>query len=577
MDFRCLSSIALCLILCLPQSSPGQSTYYVSTSGNDAHDGKSLATAFRTIQKAANTAGAGSTVYILGGTYNERISINKSGNATKGYITYMPYNGQQVIVDATGLSGNSDNVFFLYNRNYIRITGLEIRNNTVPNNKDGAGIFIEGKGNFLEVRRCTIHHMTGTNAMAIAVYGTNKKNPIQNLVIDSNWVYQCEPAPSEAIVLNGNVRLFQVTNNLVHDVNNIGIDFIGGEGTCPSAANDNARNGICSGNVVFNARSSYGGGYAAGIYIDGGDSIIVERNRIYNCDLGLEVGCENKNHVAAHNIIRNNIIHHNDKRGLSFGGYNYPQTGKVEHCQFLNNTLYANDVLNVGEGELYIEYANQCTVKNNIIVGNGDSYLMNFYVTGTTDNVFDYNCWHVTGGTQRFVYNNVLYTSFASYLAGSGQDVHSLNSNPQLTNPSGYIFQLQATSPCIDAGDPAFVAAPGEKDFYGNDRLFNNRVDIGAAEYHGGSRWSADTSLTIRVYPVVATQRLHVQLSGFNGPITLELFDASGRRCHHQLVPMIPNEPVVIELDVSRLPAGMYVTSATSGYSRATAGCIIAR
>ncbi|MDW8394556.1 MAG: choice-of-anchor Q domain-containing protein [Chitinophagales bacterium] len=511
-----------------------QNMYYVSTAGNDANDGKTLSTAWRTIQKAANTAGAGSTIYIRGGTYNERISVNKSGNATKGYITYMPYQGEYVIVDATGKTGNSDNVFYLYNRSYIRITGLEIRNNTVPANKDGAGIFIEGKGSYLEIRKCTIHHMLGTNAMAITVYGTNKKSAIQNLVIDSNWVYNCEPAPSEAITLNGNVRLFQVTNNIVHDVNNIGIDFIGGEGICPNAANDNARNGLCANNIVYRARSNYGGGYAAGIYIDGGDSIIVERNRIFECDLGLEVGCENANNVAAYNIIRNNIIYNNDKRGLSFGGYNYPHTGKVEYCQFLNNTLYHNDVLNTGEGELFIEYANHCTVKQNIIVGNGVSYLMNFYVTGTTGNQFNYNCYYTTSGSPKFIHNNIYYSSFSAYQNGSGQDAQGMFAHPALANPSAFDFHLLAASPCIDAGDPSFVPSAGEKDFYGNNRVIGSRVDIGASEF-GGSYRVAALGFSLTLYPSVAQDFLRVTVH-IAEPQSVMVFvtDVNGRKFHQE-------------------------------------------
>ena len=53
--------------------------------------------------------------------------------------------------------------------------------------------------------------------------------PISDLVIDGNEIYDCEPATSEALTLNGNVDGFAVTNNVVRDVNNIGIDFIGGE------------------------------------------------------------------------------------------------------------------------------------------------------------------------------------------------------------------------------------------------------------------------------------------------------------------------------------------------------------
>jgi hypothetical protein len=43
--------------------------YYVSTTGNDNNSGRSISQAFKTILKAAETAKAGNTVNILGGTY----------------------------------------------------------------------------------------------------------------------------------------------------------------------------------------------------------------------------------------------------------------------------------------------------------------------------------------------------------------------------------------------------------------------------------------------------------------------------------------------------------------------------
>src|SRR4029077_12731893 len=79
-----------------------------------------------------------------------------------------------------------------------------------------------------ELRRNRIHDIRGRNAMGITVFAT-EPTAISDLVIDGNEVYDCDPAPSEALTLNGNVDWFQVTNNVVRDVNNIGIDAIGGE------------------------------------------------------------------------------------------------------------------------------------------------------------------------------------------------------------------------------------------------------------------------------------------------------------------------------------------------------------
>jgi hypothetical protein len=44
-------------------------------------------------------------------------------------------------------------------------------------------------------------------------------------------------------------------------------------------------------------------------------------------------------------------------------------------------------------------------------------------------------------------------------------------------------LRLQAGSPCIDAGDPGFVAQPGETDLEGHARVRCGRVDMGAYEY----------------------------------------------------------------------------------------------
>ena len=49
---------------------------------------------------------------------------------------------------------------------------------------------------------------------------------------------------------------WSVTNNLIHDNNNIGIDAIGFEGVFPNSAYDQARNGEISGNIVYNITSN---------------------------------------------------------------------------------------------------------------------------------------------------------------------------------------------------------------------------------------------------------------------------------------------------------------------------------
>src|SRR5262245_35471530 len=81
--------------------------YYVDgAAGNDSNDCLSLTTAWKTIQKSFNTAGAGSTVMIKGGTYYEQLTVKVSGTAGNP-VTFTNYNGEQVIIDGSKNSGTT--------------------------------------------------------------------------------------------------------------------------------------------------------------------------------------------------------------------------------------------------------------------------------------------------------------------------------------------------------------------------------------------------------------------------------------------------------------------------------------
>ncbi len=55
--------------------------YFVRTSGNNANDGLTAATAFRTIQRAADVMVAGDTAYVGAGTYVEAVDTRRAGTA----------------------------------------------------------------------------------------------------------------------------------------------------------------------------------------------------------------------------------------------------------------------------------------------------------------------------------------------------------------------------------------------------------------------------------------------------------------------------------------------------------------
>lgn len=68
-----------------------------AVNGNDANDGRTASTAFKTIQKAASLAGPGTTVHILPGVYRETVYPALSGSAAEP-VVYRAENGPGTVV-----------------------------------------------------------------------------------------------------------------------------------------------------------------------------------------------------------------------------------------------------------------------------------------------------------------------------------------------------------------------------------------------------------------------------------------------------------------------------------------------
>jgi cysteine-rich repeat protein len=460
---------AFTLLALLRTATSAAATYTVAASGGD----------FLSIQAALNVAVAGDAVLVREKPtpYFEKLVFPASGDAGDGYITLQAAPGEHPVLDGTGVPGAD--MVRIDSRSYVKLIGFEIQNDLGVD--DGSGVRVLGAGSHIEIRDNRIHDIRGHDAMGITVYGT-AASPISDLVIDGNEIYDCEPAPSEALTLNGNVTDFQVTGNDVHDVDNIGIDFIGGETDIQPDPAKVARNGVCRGNRVTRARASYGGGFAGGIYVDGGADITIENNLVTESDLGLEVGAENRAIVTTGIIVRDNVLIANDKAGLVFGGF-ASSVGRVRNCAFLNNTLYHNDTLGIGFGELWIQYAEDNVVRNNVIVATAQGRLVTSD-DGNVGTLLDYNLWFTPGGASaaEFMWNGTLYAGFAAYRAATGEDASSLFTDPLLVAPDAGDVHLFAGSPAINAGDPAFMPGVGEVDLDGAPRVNGPRVDVGADE-----------------------------------------------------------------------------------------------
>ena len=475
------------------------SSFYVSTTGDDSNPGTQTAP-WRTIQHAADTVHAGSTVNVRGGVYEELVNIKTSGNATDGYITFRSYPGETAVLDAEHFTPDARSaILTIHDKSYVRIEGFEIRNfRTAEHRLTPMGISVMGAGSHIELLKNNVHHIeqtfpgrdapgSGGNGFGIAVYGTDAKTPISELVIDGNEVHNLKTGSSESLVVNGNVTNFRITHNVVHDNNNIGIDVIGFEHTASDPAVDQARDGVVSGNLVYNIHSRGNPAYqneenSDGIYVDGGTRILIEQNIMHDDDFGIELASEHKDRATSYITARNNLIYHCHTAGVSIGGY-APERGHTDHSTVVNNTLYDNDTSATGSGEFQMQWNMADDIFANNIVYAGARCLITLNRSQVDKNhppvAIDHNLYYCASGAKAstWVETSGTVTGFDKYVESTGHDHHSRFLDPHFVDATKD-FHLQSDSPAIAAGTTDGVPV-GELDLEGSPRVKSGNIDIG--------------------------------------------------------------------------------------------------
>jgi hypothetical protein len=488
------------------------STFYVSKTGKDTNSG-SFTAPWLTIQHAANSVTAGATVYVEAGVYNESVSFPASGTSSNP-ITFENYSGQTAIIDGTGLSvTGTQGLINLVNQSYITINGFEIRNYTTgAATKTPAGVWVTGSGSGIQLLNNQVHNITTTseksgNAFGIAVYGTSS-TPITNLTISGNQVYSLKTGQSESVNVDGNVTYFTISNNIVHDNDNIGIDAIGFEGVGP-AGSDQAKYGLVSQNTVYNISGIHnpgeGNSYDAnGLYCDGCANVIFERNTIYNCDIAMEAASEHKGHSSSYVTIRNNLFYNSNAVGVTIGGYSNT-VGASDHVVIINNTLYNNNTKNQG-AEFQIQYHSGSSsgniFENNIVYAGTQNVWIYSFVKGTTTYpappaTLNWNLYYSTAGyvsgTSIDWAGKSSYKTYAAYQSGAGEDANSPNANPLFDN-------LGTTPPNLDVATNSPAVNAGSTNLTCSDGYCNGSSIYGTTDYAGNPRINSSGQINIGAY-----------------------------------------------------------------------------
>jgi hypothetical protein len=598
--------LVVSLTLVRPLSAQVGASFYVAKSGSDNNPG-TMKLPWLTIQHAANSVSAGATVYVLGGVYNEAVNFPASGTVSAP-ITFLNYAGQNAVIDGTGVtcctsnppsSGNgTEGLVTIVNQSYITVPGFEIRNFTTNNPAYvPTGVWITGSGTGVQIQNNLVHNITTTsekngNAFGISAYATSK-TPITGLVINGNEVYDLRTGNSESVNVDGNVTHFAITNNLVHDNDNIGIDAIGYEGVGP-VGYDEAMYGEISGNTVYNISgiTNPGEGYeydADGLYCDGCAYVTFERNLILQVDYGIETTSENQVCLAngtewsgpgntgtagkgkspcygRYVTVRNNIFYNSNACGNSIGGYaaatrnGGPSNGggSSYHDVFVNNTLYNNAAQPGGEtGEFQIQHqvgsAQGDYYENNVVyAGSYNTWIFSYVPFSqkypAPPATLNWNLYNSAAGYEKGTsiwWGGVSgYASFANWQSSSGEDASSLNTNPLFvdlgdTPPD---FDTLPSSPAVGAGSTTLSCSAGWCDPHGS----SPHSIYGSTDYLGNPRTNG-SSIDIGAYEntgVTVENSVTVTLTA--GAYTL-----------------LPGQSTTLTVTVSAAPAGAGVPSGT--------------
>ncbi len=245
-------------------------------------------------------------------------------------------------------------------------------------------------------------------------------------------------------------------------------------------------NAVLQFNTFNNNTAGDGSGGGARVEMDGTSTLTVNSN-LFTGNSATSVGGGLESDVNRGTLtLTNNIFFMNNAD--SDGGGADPDIDDPSSQSLMaitNNTVFSNTSGGNGGGlsvDLPGDTLNQANIFNNIVFGNT--------AAGDGDDIFSEDDETGSGtGSIINLFNND-FTEFVTLcqLGGCTPNVNPQNNiseDPDLTDPAGGDFNLLASSPCIDTGDPAPPDGLPNPDFAGNPRPATpgTNPDMGALEF----------------------------------------------------------------------------------------------
>lgn len=218
--------------------------------------------------------------------------------------------------------------------------------------------------------------------------------------------------------------------------------------------------------VVLRANALRGDGSGTGVLVANARGALVERNLVAGFEEGI---------VLAGNrcIARDNIVRGNSRAGIVLGALHPAGDALVR-----NNTIVDNGDSPSSAGGLWVRYASDSAVENNIVVSGPGRPLLSIE-SGDGGDRFFRNLYFAPSGRE-----GALFCSAGKAVSGflklrlATRDPGAVFADPVFSGPAA---SLHSSSPAIDfsPGQPFL----GEKDFSGRPRRAGLGIDAGAQEF----------------------------------------------------------------------------------------------
>jgi pectate disaccharide-lyase len=293
-------------------SGTAASGFYVSTSGSDSNSG-SACSPWRTLQHAANAAGAGATVHVLPGTYTQdNLTFNNSGTSS-ARIRFISDQKWGALIRST-----SSYTVLRMNGSYTDLIGFDLAGDS----NSCLGIADWGSNNRVisnQVHnvpaRSTVCGSNGGAGIDHASFTGSNDDTIGNVVHDiGSW-----PTLDQRVhgIYHSNAG-GHVWNNVVYHCAGFGLHFY------------HAATAVTvSGNTVFN--NVYGG-----VYIDGTSNMLVTDNIVvHNTQWGI---IEEYGTIGSNDRYYNNLVYANGSGNIALASQSVQSGTILADPQFVNYT-----------------------------------------------------------------------------------------------------------------------------------------------------------------------------------------------------------------------------------------------